>query len=188
MSIWPAYIGVFFLGAMTWSFMEYIIHRFLGHDRRFRPNRFAEEHLPHHSKGDYFAPTWKKFGAAVLVFPVAFSPVYLLAGLEYGLLYASGLVVAYSFYEILHRLEHIHAGFGPYGRWARRHHFYHHFGNPAMNHGVTSPIWDIVFRTYHKPDEVIAVPDKLKMRWLTDRTTGEVYSRLQPYYSVRARQ
>ncbi len=47
-------------GALTWSFMEYCIHRWLGHDRRFIKNPFGSEHTAHHSQGDYFAPTWKK--------------------------------------------------------------------------------------------------------------------------------
>jgi sterol desaturase/sphingolipid hydroxylase (fatty acid hydroxylase superfamily) len=73
-------------------------------------------------------------------------------------------------YEWLHRREHTHAGWGAYGRWARRHHFHHHFVDGRTNHGVTSPIWDVVFRTYQQPATTIAVPRKLVMSWLVDET------------------
>ena len=48
------------LGVFTWSFAEYVVHRWSGHDVRLRPNPCAAEHVPHHSEGNYFAPVWKK--------------------------------------------------------------------------------------------------------------------------------
>jgi sterol desaturase/sphingolipid hydroxylase (fatty acid hydroxylase superfamily) len=173
------------LGALTWSFLEYVIHRWLGHDRRFRPNFFASEHVRHHSQGDYFAPTSKKAVAAVGAAVVVGVPSVLLAGAA-GLGFTLGLVGFYVAYEILHRREHTHRGLGAYGRWARRHHFWHHFENPAANHGVTSPLWDLVFGTYEAPS-VIAVPERLQMAWLTDPATGDVHQELAPHYQLRRR-
>ena len=165
--------GFFALGVLTWTFLEYVMHRWLGHDRRFRKGMFAAEHIRHHIEGDYFAPTWKKVvfaatGTALL------APLAVLAlGAAHGLAYVAGLMLFYGAYEVLHRREHTHAGLGAYGRWARRHHFYHHFENARVNHGVTSPLWDIVFGTYRKPG-VIHVPDRLCMAWLRDPETGRV--------------
>jgi len=174
------------LGAFTWSLLEYCIHRWLGHDRRFRGNLFGREHTRHHSEGDYFAPTWKKGLAALGVLGAVLGPAIFVAGVAAGTAYAVGLAGFYGFYEVLHRREHTHAGIGAYGRWARRHHFYHHFVNPRMNHGVTSPIWDLVFRTYRTP-EVIRVPEKLAMQWLTDPETGDVRSEHATAYTLRRR-
>jgi len=36
---------------------------------------------------------------------------------------------------------------GWYGRWAREHHFHHHFVDLRVNYGVTSGLWDVVLRT-----------------------------------------
>ena len=44
-------------GVATWSFLEYTIHRWLGHDKRLLRNPFGIEHTAHHSRGNYFAPT-----------------------------------------------------------------------------------------------------------------------------------
>ena len=174
------------LGALTWSLLEYCIHRWAGHDRRYRGNVFAKEHTRHHSQGDYFAPAWKKLAAFVLALGLVAPPATLIAGTGPGIAYALGLAGFYLFYELLHRLEHVFEGIGPYGRWARRHHFHHHFVNPKMNHGVTSPIWDFVFGTYEAPGRIV-VPEKLAMVWLTDPATGEVRAKHQGTYALRRR-
>jgi sterol desaturase/sphingolipid hydroxylase (fatty acid hydroxylase superfamily) len=172
------------LGALTWTFLEYVIHRWLGHDARFRPNFFSREHIRHHARGDYFAPTWKKALLSLGALAVIAPPAVLLAGAAAGLAYTAGLVGFYVAYEILHRREHTCRGIGAYGRWARRHHFWHHFVDPSSNHGVTTPLWDLVFGTYRAP-EVIAVPERLKMAWLTDPSSGDVYPELARHYRLR---
>lgn len=161
------------LGVLTWTFLEYVIHRWLGHDKRFRRTPFAVEHIRHHAEGGYFAPTWKKLILAAIVTAVLCGPAILIAGVEIGVAYVLGLMSFYGVYEMFHRLEHISGGFGPYGRWARKHHFYHHFVDARFNHGVTTPIWDIVFGTLRSA-ETIRVPRRLCMTWLTDPATGEI--------------
>jgi sterol desaturase/sphingolipid hydroxylase (fatty acid hydroxylase superfamily) len=162
-----------FAGAFTWTFLEYVIHRWLGHDPRFRRSPFGVEHVRHHAEGDYFAPTWKKLAIAPVAAGILGVPSALLLGTALGAAYVAGLMGFYAVYEILHRLEHVSAGLGPYGRWARRHHFTHHFVDARCNHGVTTPLWDHVFGTYKKAD-VIRVPPKLCMEWLKDPATGAV--------------
>ena len=161
------------LGAFTWTFLEYVIHRWMGHDKRFRKTPFGIEHVRHHIEGDYFAPTWKKLLAAAIATSILCGPALLVAGARVGVAYVLGLMAFYGVYEVLHRGEHTHAGIGPYGRWARRHHFHHHFVDGRTNHGVTSPLWDVVFGTYRRPT-MIKVPAKLCMAWLKDPSTGEV--------------
>ena len=168
-------------GAFTWTFLEYCIHRWLGH--KHRGNGFEKEHTRHHSQGDYFAPSWKKALAAILALIVMIAPACFVAGPINGTAFAVGFAISYLMYEWLHRREHTHPGSGAYGTWARRHHFFHHFEDPSKNHGVTSPIWDLVFGTYAKPG-VVRVPEKLKMRWLTDET-GTVREFYAQHYEIR---
>lgn len=161
------------LGAFTWSLLEYVIHRFMGHDRRLRGSAFGQEHTRHHAVGDYFAPTWKKVVFAAATTALLCAPAILVAGRGPGLAYVGGLMLAYGAYELFHRREHTHAGIGAYGRWARRHHFYHHFVDARFNHGVTSPLWDLVFGTYRRAT-TIPVPRRLCMAWLVDPRTGAI--------------
>lgn len=170
-------------GGMTWSFLEYFLHRFLGHDRRTMPNPFADEHTRHHSVGDYFAPTWKKAILTVVVFAAVTPLAALLVGTALGATYAAAFAAMYVAYEVVHRRAHTHEGIGAYGRYLRRHHFHHHFGNPRSNHGVTSPLWDVVFGTYESPER-IRVPRKLTMRWLKDPSTGQVRAPFAGVYEI----
>jgi len=171
-------------GVATWTFLEYVIHRWLGHDRRFRGNPFGVEHIQHHIVGDYFAPTWKKVIVAAVVAAVFAAGTIALVGIVIGTGYVVGLMVCYTAYEVLHRREHTHGGIGPYGRWARRHHFHHHLVDARTNFGVTSPVWDVVFGTYRKP-AVIKVPPRLAMVWLVDRETGAVHPRYADSFVLR---
>lgn len=182
---WAAIIAAC-LGAFFWTFLEYMIHRYMGHDRRFRKTPFGIEHVRHHIEGNYFAPNWKKVLAALIVTLFLIGPAILIAGNVAGPAFVAGLISFYSVYEIAHRRRHTHAPTGPYARWARRHHFYHHFVDGRANHGVTSPIWDIVFGTYRKPG-MIKVPRQLCMTWLLDPDTGEVRSIYADTYSIRTR-
>jgi sterol desaturase/sphingolipid hydroxylase (fatty acid hydroxylase superfamily) len=161
------------LGAFTWTFLEYVIHRWLGHFRPLRRNPFGVEHVRHHVEGDYFAPAYKKLLVTALSGALLGVPAIAVAGRAAGAAYVAGLMGLYGAYEVLHRLEHVWAGIGPYARWARKHHFHHHFVDARTNHGVTSPLWDLVFGTYRKPG-VIPVPRKLCMAWLKDPATGNV--------------
>jgi sterol desaturase/sphingolipid hydroxylase (fatty acid hydroxylase superfamily) len=171
------------LGALAWTLLEYVIHRWLGHDSRTRPNPFAAEHVRHHSQGDYFAPAWKKALAAVLFAGVLIAPSIALAGALVGSSFVVGLITMYVAYEVLHRRDHTHPGRGSYMRFLRRHHFYHHFMDPSSNHGVTTPMWDWVFGTLRAP-EVIRVPPKLAMRWLVDPGTGRVRPAYARHYEL----
>jgi sterol desaturase/sphingolipid hydroxylase (fatty acid hydroxylase superfamily) len=160
-------------GAATWTLLEYAIHRYLGHGRRWRKNPFALEHIRHHVEGDYFAPTWKKVVIAGGVGAVASAGAVAAVGAALGLGYVAGLLACYALYEWVHRRDHTHAGWGAYGRWLRAHHFRHHLEDARKNFGVTTPLWDLVFGTY-ATGGIISVPPRLAMRWLVDPARGTV--------------
>lgn len=172
-------------GVAAWTLAEYLLHRLLGHHPRTRPNAFADEHTRHHAEGGYFAPTWKKALVAVAVVPLASAAAALvLRDAALGLAFGCSFTAMYVAYEVVHRRAHTHAGRGAYGRFLRRHHFHHHFENPRANHGVTSPLWDMVFGTYETPT-LIRVPRKLAMRWLADDVTNEIRADLAGRYAFR---
>lgn len=172
------------LGVATWSLAEYLMHRFMGH--RWRKNFFGVEHTRHHAEGNYFAATWKKLIFAGVMLAVMLVGVGLWLGWPIGAGYSLGFTGFYLTYELLHRRAHTHPPTGWYSRWLRRHHFWHHFGDPRSNHGVTSPIWDVVFGTRRAPKR-IRVPPKLAMPWLFDPADGDVWPAFRADYSMRGR-
>lgn len=170
-----------FAGICTWSFLEYVIHRWLGHSKQPR-TQFGVEHRAHHRNGDYFAPSTKKAMSAIPVLIVAGIVSSLIFGLEIGGAYTAGFAGFYIFYEVIHRRIHTHGPRGPYTRFVRKHHLYHHFHSARMNHGVTSPIWDVVFGTLATAEQV-RVPEGKATRWMCD-PNGEVWPQLQADYTI----
>jgi len=158
------------LGAFAWTFVEYLMHRFNGHALKGR-TRFSREHLAHHADPGSFTSWPTKIRLALPLASLFTIAAIALAGPIHGALFSSSLLGAYLGYEWLHERAHTHAPSGPYGRWARLHHFSHHFSNPTTNHGVTTPIWDIVFRTY-VPTATLTVPQRFAMQWLVDERGG----------------
>jgi sterol desaturase/sphingolipid hydroxylase (fatty acid hydroxylase superfamily) len=177
-------VSAVLLGVLTWTWLEYALHRWFGHDARTRPNAFESEHTRHHAEGDYFAATIKKVFIAVATLGISTVVASWIAGPELGVAYAAGLTGFYAFYEFVHRRAHTHRPINAYGRWLRRHHFTHHFSDPRRNLGVTSPLWDFVFQTWRKPS-VIVLPRKLVMPWLVDAETGEVLPEYRSTYALR---
>lgn len=172
----------FGLGALSWSFAEYALHRFSGHGPRAKASQrkpglfdgdFGSEHQAHHADTRYFTPTSRKLGLAAVALPVLAGAGSLLVGPRHAVSFALGFGSAYAWYEIVHRRTHTHAPRGAYSRWARRHHLHHHFESPRSNHGVSTPLWDLVFGTRQRPGQ-IRVPRRHAPSWLTDPGTGEV--------------
>jgi sterol desaturase/sphingolipid hydroxylase (fatty acid hydroxylase superfamily) len=60
----------------------------------------------------------------------------------------AGLTVGYLAYDYIHYYtHHFRPKRGP-GRWLRAYHMLHHFDDRRSRFGVSSPLWDVVFRTY----------------------------------------
>jgi sterol desaturase/sphingolipid hydroxylase (fatty acid hydroxylase superfamily) len=146
-------LWLFPLGLVIWTLLEYFIHRFLFHIRMpLRNARLREivnvSHLGHHAS--------PRDPTKVLVqtpFGIAIS------ALLFGLLYATtrsvfssagmmvGIWAGFLYYEAVHYRVHFSLSGTGLVAWQRRAHFYHHFTNNKRCFGVTSPVWDYVFRT-----------------------------------------
>ena len=158
------YLGLGLLGVIAWTLTEYLLHRFRGHGNS--PNSaFGKEHLKHHAQVDYFAPAEKKLVMAIPPLLAVAIGSTLLGGWAVGLAFTGGFAKAYLAYEVLHRRLHTHGPKGALGVFLRKHHFAHHFSDARKNHGVTSPLWDFVFRT-HQPIGRLQVPAQRAPRWL----------------------
>ncbi|HNY55312.1 MAG TPA: sterol desaturase family protein, partial [Chitinophagales bacterium] len=95
-----------------------------------------------------------------------------------------GFVGMYSLYEITHYRYHASKPLVKPFIILRKHHFYHHFHNPKMNHGVTTRFWDRVFGTFHRV-EVVRVPKQMSMRWLV--SGDEIKSQYDRHFKLGKR-
>ena len=175
-------IPSFLLGILTWSLFEYLLHRYIGHSKKVI-NGFSQEHRSHHVDGNYFMRLPKKVRVSLqVIVPLTLISIYCFQIL--GLCFALGFTTFFIAYEILHKRCHTHPPKTAYGHWMRKHHFFHHFGAPKKNFGVTSPLWDLIFRSY-TPVSLIRLPRKKAMTWLLDPQTQEILPQFSDDYKLR---
>lgn len=161
-------VAGFAAGIVTWTLLEYVLHRFAGHSKLVGKH-VRKEHFAHHAKPDYFTSLPRKLVLAVPVLSGLAALAVPLVGWAAGLALVGGTAFGWTFYEQLHEATHVRGPRNGYGAWARRHHLHHHFQNPKANHGVTTPLWDLVFGTLERP-ETITVPRRHVrcFAWLLD--------------------
>ncbi len=146
--LWLVPVGIF-----IWTLLEYGLHRFLFHIQIPIPNAHLREivnasHMSHHASPRdpnkiLVHPLYGLVVSTILfsllygVFRDAFSAAGVMAGIWMGFLY----------YETVHYRVHFSLSETRFVARQRRAHFYHHFTNNKRCFGVTSPLWDYVFRT-----------------------------------------
>lgn len=128
-------------GWVFWTWFEYTVHRFVFHGN----NRFAEEHAKHHLDEGAFigvSPVWTVAGFCTL-----FAIAAAVFGLQDAQMFTAGTLLGYFRYIWVHDRMH-HSEIAPgHGLYALKiHHVGHHRGTPG-NYGVSTKVWDRVFRT-----------------------------------------
>jgi len=148
----PMAVGAFLFGMLIWTFLEYLLHRFVFHmDTSTGGWNFIHfmAHGIHH-----LCPT----DASRLTFPPVFSVFvgsffYALVVGGIGPGFAEGLFAGgaftYMMYDAMHyTFHHGESVWMPaYVRWMKSRHMDHHYKNENKNFGVTCPLWDYVFGT-----------------------------------------
>lgn len=157
----------FATGVILWTLLEYLMHRFLGHEHKGK-NFFKAEHVQHHARYNYFAPVYKKALLALAVNLVLFALLQLVLPAAVVIMFLLGFSAMYMLYEATHYRFHVRGPVAEPFIILRKHHFYHHFHNPKKNHGVTTRFWDRVFGTF-VPVETVRVPRQMAMQWLLEQ-------------------
>ncbi|WP_271009813.1 sterol desaturase family protein [Paucibacter sp. B51] len=134
-------LGLFLLGLLLWSLLEYLTHRFVLHG--LQP--FQRWHALHHAlpQAHVGLPTWL---SASLFATLVFAPLYLLLGGVWSTLVMLGVLSGYLVYSAIHHAVHqgLAAERAP-GDWLARRarwHALHHQGGASRCYGVSSSFWD----------------------------------------------
>ena len=142
-------VALFVFGWLIWTLLEYVIHRFVFH---YEPKSRAGKvlhfvvHGVHH---DYPNDASRLVMPPAVSIPLAFF-FYVLFALVFGRFcppIMAGLVSGYIFYDSLHYATHHFAMRRGAWSWLKRYHLRHHFQDDHAGYGVSSPLWDYVFRT-----------------------------------------
>jgi len=136
------------VAALSWSLIEYIVHRFILHG--VQP--FRRWHAAHHSQPRALICT-PLLLSATLVGTLVFLPAWLLSDRWQATALTLGLLVGYLVYALTHHAIH-HSGAN--GLWLRQrklcHALHHGAGRPPGYYGVTSRLWDDIMGTAHEHD------------------------------------
>jgi len=154
MEMSPARIIIlFFTGLFTWTFMEYIIHRFVYHtetnSNAFTKLQFTMHTIHHQHPKDSDRLAMPPLPGIILA-SMFFGIFYLIMNVN-AIAFFPGFIAGYNLYITLHYYQHIIKS-PKYKPWQRlwSHHRGHHYSNPYMAFGVTTRLWDWVFGTMPK--------------------------------------
>jgi sterol desaturase/sphingolipid hydroxylase (fatty acid hydroxylase superfamily) len=59
----------------------------------------------------------------------------------------SGFLIGYLIYDLTHYATHHWPMRSGYAKYIKRYHMQHHYKTPDARYGVSSPLWDYVFKT-----------------------------------------
>ena len=164
--------GYFVLGLFLWTFLEYLLHRFAFHapdevmkqtheiSASLELNQPVIPELPTLRHVIYFIfhgvhHEYPSDSKRLVMPPIASLPMGLVTWFIFRALLGdaaipafAGLLLGYLIYDTTHYVVHHKSVLTPFGKLLKRCHMRHHFLDPDEDYGVSSPLWDIVFRTY----------------------------------------
>jgi sterol desaturase/sphingolipid hydroxylase (fatty acid hydroxylase superfamily) len=162
---------LFAAGALAWTLVEYVIHRFvfhppqwienetravtasLGRDDAVLPALPSLRHkfyfLVHGVHHDYPNDSGRLVMPPSVSIPLAIVFFFLFRWLLGVAAWATfgGFVAGYLAYDTTHYLTHHSAGRTALGRYQKKRHFRHHYYDSTRNFGISLPLWDLLFGT-----------------------------------------
>jgi len=100
---------------------------------------------------DFHSAPMRAFHMAWLAFFLCFFGWF---GLAPGVIFLWGIAAGFAAYEYIHYRIHFVRASSAFESRLRARHLAHHIAQPDAIFGVTSPLWDIVFGTEPKPDQM----------------------------------
>ncbi|MGB3468748.1 MAG: sterol desaturase family protein [Cyclobacteriaceae bacterium] len=142
-------VGIFFAGFLSFTLIEYIMHRFVFHLTPKTPKQEKFAYTVHGVHHDY--PKDKDRLAMPipmsLLLSTGFFFLYKAIMGVYAFAFLPGFLIGYASYLGVHYMVH---AYQPPKNWFKIlwvHHGIHHYKDPGNAFGVSSPFWDYIFRT-----------------------------------------
>jgi len=144
-----AVVALFFGGLLFWTFMEYVLHRFVFHmdptSEWKRKLQYAFHGVHHEYPKDKTRLAMPPL-MSIVIASVLFAIIYLLINTSvFGFL--PGLLTGYAAYLFVHYIVHAYPPPKNAFKELWVSHAVHHYKDNTKLYGVSSPLWDYVFRT-----------------------------------------
>ncbi len=152
----PAFIPLGFLvGLFLWTLAEYTLHRFLFHHKPTSPRQeriLFLFHGIHHAQPQVKTRLVMPLPVSIPAFVVFLAMFYsifsvLLRSPQWVAPLMSGFLIGYLAYDLTHYAAHHFPMRSGYAKYIKRYHMQHHYKDTDTRFGVSSPVWDWVFRT-----------------------------------------
>jgi dihydroceramide fatty acyl 2-hydroxylase len=137
-------------GLLLWTLSEYWLHRKIFHwdpDHPIGHRLHFIIHGVHHDHPNDRMRLVMPPGASIPLAALFFGLFWLIFGLPTALPLFAGFLVGYLMYDYTHYYLHHVVPKSKLGKRLREQHMRHHFQDHRYGFGVSSPLWDAVFRT-----------------------------------------
>lgn len=140
------------IGFAMWTLTEYLLHRFVFHykfsSKAGKYVHFLIHGVHHEWPNDRYRLVMPLAAAALIAVPFS-TFYYALLGPILFYPFFGGFLLGYVEYECTHYAVHHLKSKQPVFMWLKRHHLLHHhsMSHAGTKFGVSSPVWDRVFRT-----------------------------------------
>jgi 4-hydroxysphinganine ceramide fatty acyl 2-hydroxylase len=147
-----AVAGLFLVGALIWSLLEYVIHRYVFHyeptSRVGKQLHFVVHGVHHDYPND--AKRLVMPPAVSIPLAIAFWALFFTVLGRFAPAISAGFGFGYVCYDSIHYAIHHFPMKRGVGLWLKQYHLRHHFHDDHAGYGVSSPLWDYVFDTNRK--------------------------------------
>ncbi len=144
-------VGCVLGGILTWTLVEYVLHRWLFHLPPMKNPALREiQYMMHGYHHDFPDDPGRLVAPPILSWPLALV-VGLLHWVALGELWTlvfAGTLIGYLAYDWMHYYTHHAVPKTRMGRFMRRFHLEHHYRTAHSQFGLSSPLWDLVFGSF----------------------------------------
>ena len=139
------------IGLFVWTFIEYTFHRYAFHyPAKSKLGKWLvhllhgiHHHEPHDSSRLVMPPT-----ASIIILGLFYSGFYLIIGDKFIHPFFAFFLVGYLCYDYTHYATHHFRCNGKVMKILKHNHMAHHHISSKKRFGVSSPLWDYVFKTF----------------------------------------
>ena len=148
-------VTVFLLGIFGFTLLEYMMHKYLFHmepDTPFKDKIQYTVHGVHHDyPKDKDRLTMPPFVS--LAYALIFYGIFTLIMGDYALYFLPGFMVGYAAYLGVHFIVHAYQPPKNFFKVLWVNHAIHHYKDPDVAFGVSSPLWDYILGTMPKKEK-----------------------------------
>jgi sterol desaturase/sphingolipid hydroxylase (fatty acid hydroxylase superfamily) len=137
-------------GVAIWTLTEYWLHRLFFHwepDNAFGHRMHFIIHGIHHDHPNDKLRLVMPPAVSIPLAALFFGLFTLTFGTPAAFSIFAGFIAGYLFYDYTHYYVHHFVPKSKLGKHLREQHMRHHFQDHRFGYGVSSPLWDVVFRT-----------------------------------------